>query len=363
MNFKHCVIEGTPYEAGKQLGEIFKSDIEFIRFMTTPFDGSEKLTQHQLAKVTELFELYSPGINEEIRGFADAVNAKVEDVVYYFVYLNNVSCNCSQILLTPQVTEDGHSLLGRNYDFHWYDKPILIESRIKGQYSQIGFSCQIFGRFDGMNEHGLSITTSAGVINPPYNEEGFVFPFIVRSVLNTCQTVEEAIKLIDTMKIADYRNIIVADRFGKSALIEIAASKKSIKLTGSSKNDKYLYSTNHYTIPCMKVLGYPVTKHSVVRYEAIRASIEAFSLRTKEELRKLLSAGMPDGVCCHHYADGMGTLWSMIFDPMEKSAEICFGSPNVNQWRSFYLNSPVGVEDYTAVLPNEPADSSFWDTI
>lgn len=165
------------------------------------------------------------------------------------------------------------------------------------------------------------------------------------------------------MKIADYRNIIVADRFGNAALIETAASKKAVKVTESNKNDKYLYSTNHYTIPYMKELGYPVTKHSIVRYEAIRASIEASSLKTKEDLRKTLSTCMPDGVCCHHYADGMGTLWSMIFDPMEKSAEICFGSPGINKWRRFYLNSPVGVQTYTAVLPNQAADNGFWDKI
>ena len=128
--------------------------------------------------------------------------------------------------------------------------------------------------------------------------------------------------------------------------------------------DKYLYSTNHYTILAMRNLGFPVTKHSIVRYEAIKASIEASLPKiTKEELRKILSTCMPDGVCCHHYADGMGTLWSMIFDPMEQSIDLCFGSPNVNPWRTLHLNGHAGVETYSSLLPDEPAGAGFWDRI
>jgi predicted choloylglycine hydrolase len=63
-----------------------------------------------------------------------------------------------------------------------------------------------------MNEHGLCITTSAGVINPNYNEEGFLFPVVVRAILNNCKTVKEAIELLDFMEIADYRLI---DRYGE----------------------------------------------------------------------------------------------------------------------------------------------------
>ncbi len=362
MEFKHCVVEGTPYEAGRQLGEIFKQDKEFIKLMSSPFDGN-KLSEHQVSKVIELFDIFSPGLNEEIKGFADAVDVNAEDVVYYFVFLQNVSCNCSHISLTSQVTDNGHSYLGRNYDFGWYDKPILIETHIKGQYSQIGFGCQIFGRFDGMNEHGLCVTTSAGVINPEYNDDGFVFPFIVRSILSNCQTTNEAIKFIDTLKIADFRNFIISDRFGNSALIEVAASKKATILAGAEEVDKYLFSTNHYNHPYMKNLGFPVTKHSITRYEAIKSRIEASLPKvTKEDLKRILSTCMPDGTCCHHYADGMGTLWSMIFDPMDTAVDICFGSPNVNSWRTFYLYSSPGVEAYSSLLPNEPADADFWGT-
>lgn len=364
MEFKHCVVEGTAYEAGEQLGNMLKDDKAFITAMTSPFMGGSKISKHQLNRVMDLYDKFCPGANDEIKGFADAVGANAEDVVYYFAFLQNRLSNCSHIALTPSISENNQIYLGRNYDFHWNDNPLLIESRIKGQYNQIGFGCQVFGRFDGMNEHGLCITTSAGVINPDYTEEGFVFPVVVRAILNNCKTVKEAIELFDSMKIADYRNFIIADRYGDAVLIEVAASKRALKMAGNTENDKYLFSTNHYNIPSMKELGYPIVKHSIVRHNAIKACIEASLTKiSKAELKKILSTTMPEGVCCHHYEDGMGTLWSLVFDPMQMEVDICFGSPNINQWKTFNLNNPTGVKNYSAMLPNESATPDFWKPV
>lgn len=364
MEFKHCVVEGTAYEAGMQLGNMLKDDKTFIKEMTSPLIWGSKLSKDQITRVMDLYDKFCPGTNDEIKGFADAIGANSDDVVYYFAFLQNRLGNCSHIALTPSITENGHSYLGRNYDYHWNDKPILIETRIKGQYNHIGFGCQVFGRFDGMNEHGLCITTSAGVINPNYNEEGFVFPVVVRAILNSCKTVKEAIELLDSMKIADYRNFMLIDRYGDAAVIEVASLKKAIKSAGDSQIDKYLFSTNHYNIPYMKKLGYPRFKHSIVRYKAIESYIElSLPKITKAKLKNILSTTMPEGICCHHYEDGMGTLWSMVFDPMQMEVNICFGSPNVNQWMTFNLNNHVGINNYSAMLPNVSTNPDFWEPI
>lgn len=364
MEFKHCIVEGTAYEAGEQLGNLLKADKAFIQEMTTPLFGGSKLSKDQIARVKELYDKFCPGTNEEMKGFADAIGANVDDVVYYFAFLQHRIGNCSHIALTPSITEKGHTYLGRNYDYSWEDKPILIETRIKGQYNQIGFGCQVFGRFDGMNEHGLCITTSSGVINPNYKEEGFVFPVIVRALLNNCKTVKEAIKVFDSMKVADYRNFMIIDRNGDAALIEAAASKYAIKRAGDTYEDKYLFSTNHYNIPDMIKLGYPRVRHSITRYKAINAHIETVLPKVSiTELKNILSTTMPDGVCCHHYKDGMGTLWSIVFDSMETEANICFGSPSVNQWKTFHINNPVGINKFTAILPNESTYPDFWKQV
>jgi hypothetical protein len=55
----------------------------------------------------------------------------------------------------------------------------------------------------------------------------------------------------------------------------------------------------------------------------------------------------------------------MIFDVTNTTVEICFGAPSSkrNAWRSFGLQDPVGVTEYVAHLPDEPADPGIWERL
>ncbi|WP_157643565.1 carcinine hydrolase/isopenicillin-N N-acyltransferase family protein [Paenibacillus camerounensis] len=63
---------------------------------------------------------------------------------------------------------------------------LLSTTRVKGKPAHTGFALQLFGRYDGMNEEGLCITTTSGRIRPALSETGFVFPGVVRAVLDSC---------------------------------------------------------------------------------------------------------------------------------------------------------------------------------
>lgn len=80
MSQKMCKVhyisnQGTPYEAGYQLGKKLLGNEELIRFMTSPFMRGPKLSAEKFETVKQLFDKFSPGLSEEIRGFADAVGA------------------------------------------------------------------------------------------------------------------------------------------------------------------------------------------------------------------------------------------------------------------------------------------------
>ncbi len=362
MVFRHCVIEGSPYEAGQQLGRFLKRDQALIKKLTTPFMGGNRLTYGQFQKTREQYDRFCPGINEEICGFADAVGAKAEDMTLYYAYLQLNQGNCSQIALTPSVSDDGNCYLVRNYDFGLSEEPILIESSIQGQYRQIGFGCQVFGRFDGMNEEGLCVTTSAGAIHPNYSEDGFVFPVVVRALLNECKTVQEAVSLFQKIKFADFRNIMVIDKKGNAALIEAAASTHEIILAGSDAKEEYLFATNHYNSETISKMKLYTPRHSMIRYEFLKEWFrDAASKRGFNDLKKILSDPMPYGLGCHYYGNGMGTIWSIIFNATKAEADICFGTPSINQWRKFQFTSSNQIETFTAELLDEEAPDGFWD--
>ncbi|MFD1906382.1 carcinine hydrolase/isopenicillin-N N-acyltransferase family protein [Paenibacillus rhizoplanae] len=63
--------------------------------------------------------------------------------------------------------------------FGWEDEPynqlLLSTTRVKGKPAHTGFALQLFGRYDGMNEAGLTVTTTSGRIRPEMTGEGFVF--------------------------------------------------------------------------------------------------------------------------------------------------------------------------------------------
>ena len=359
IKYRQLVLEGSAYEAGRKLGEFLKEDKNLISFMTSPFMGGEKLGKNALENVKRLYDEFCPGTNEEIQGFADALGKEYSDVVYYFAYLQMNKGNCSQLVVTPDISVDGHCYLGRNYDYGWEDTPIFIETRIDGAYKQFGFACQLFGRFDGMNEHGLCVATSAGAINPPYTEEGFVFPVVVRAILNQCKTVEEALVLFEKMPFADYRNFCMIDQQGNVALIEAAASQHSVVKEGT-----YLIATNHYESELLKMKGFYKPNHSVTRYNTLQSFAKNKSGQIGvNDIKDVLGNIMPEGVCCNCYEDGMGTIWSVVFDASDRKAYVCFGSPNESDYREMIIGKSEGYYEYEITLFSEMAPKKFWDNV
>lgn len=47
---------------------------------------------------------------------------------------------------------------------------------------------------------------------------------------------------------------------------------------------------------------------------------------------------MPEGVCCHYYKDGLGTLYSIVADLTTMQIKVCFGSANINKWYSINIH-------------------------
>ncbi len=366
VSFSHVVLEGTPYEVGRLQAEMLQDDPQRSGYLAPTLPFLDRYSEEEAARELAFLERHCPGLREEVQGAADALGVSAADIAFLGGKPKGGG-QCSQFAVLPPAAADGHLRLGQNEDCGPGDLDLrLCTTRVEGKAAHIGFSDMIMGRVQGMNEHGLCVTTSWGT--PGVWPEGKGLPYfaVVRTLLDRCVTVDEAMDVMAGMPIGWNTNYILADRGGEVALVEVAGRHRGIQRIGSRSQAHFVCATNHYTLPEMIPHDIRRMRQSVTRHQAITARLEGAAPHVDVgTMRALLSEPMPEGVCVHHYSSGLGTLWSMIFDVTEGTVEICFGAPSSerNAWRSFRLRDPVGETAYVAHLPDAPTEEGFWERL
>lgn len=370
-NFQHLILEGTAYDVGKMQGMILKNNKEmrtridksistFLAqsgFLSSAKSDLKKIGFSDFKELQAFFEEYCPGLNEEMQGFADGLGIELRNILFYSATYT-VPKNCSQMAVLSSATNDKHVYVGRSYEWAYAEDDLrLCTTRIKGKAKHIGFSTFLFGRADGINEHGVSATfTGGGIFGVSCKQKGFQSHLIIRSLLDSCRSVDDAMKFIQKIPVSGFFNLMITDRSSNAALVEFADGNCDVRQIDNDSEDRCLFSTNHYTLPATvksNELNCGIIGQSKKRYQLLASTLRN-SAQTicKETLQNILSRKFPEGVCDHYYSEAFGTLWSMIFDVTSVQADICFGAPTHNQWRSFSLDQPASVKQYPAIFPD-----------
>ena len=138
---------------------------------------------------------------------------------------------CSQLIAKGQ-----NSALIRNYDF----PPILCEGTIL--HSQwlgkkvIAMADCVWGALDGMNDAGLSVSIAYG--GRLQKGEGFGITIVLRYVLETCTTVDEAIAVFKRIPVHLDYNVALLDKNGDHATLFVTPGRE-VRVTLETT------STNH----------------------------------------------------------------------------------------------------------------------
>lgn len=355
----HMELKGSNYEIGQALGNIALSVPELADMQRLP---GPVLSKEEQTKMFGLFDRFCPGINEEVAAFAEVLKLPAGQVFYYL--MSYLRPGCSQMVVLPSKTMDGHLWLARNYDFSdQYEEMTLYTTRVKGKYAHIGSSSLQFGRGDGMNEHGLAVSQSSAGF-PVGNMEfarkpaitGLQYWAVIRSVLENCRDVDDAVNLTKEMPIACNMNLLVADRSGNAALIESFDGHKALKRINADTEEQFICATNHLHLPELKHHDPDSMENSIHRYELITGALSSKDKLKKEDLKGILSKKYPEGLCSHYYDQFFGTLRSIVFDVTDGTAEICFGSPALNGWHTFRIEDEVKQNIYPVKLEKEQAD-------
>ncbi|MEA5040405.1 MAG: C45 family peptidase [Clostridiaceae bacterium] len=361
-------LAGTSYEIGYQLGKL-TSQIPQLR--ATHTTGVEGFGSEQAEEAAKLFDRWCPGLTEELHGFADALHAEREQIFFYgMTYLIP---RCSHIALLPRLTAEGKPLLARNYEFsHEAEDFCLVRTSVTGKYAHLGTSVLQFGRDDGMNEQGLTVTMSScgfpvGAL--PYMRapklRGLQFWVVIRALLENCRDVREALAYLKGMPIAYNLNLILMDKAGNAALVETLDGRTAVRQIGPDSAEQLLYATNHAVLPELASVEPRVMAHSARRYAYIQQQLAGQDHVTKEQLKKMLLNKYPEGLCCQYYEEFLGTTKSMVFSPVDGTIELCWGGRAENGWHTYDVARPLenGMRAVQIMLETAAPGTYDWQPI
>ena len=119
---------------------------------------------------------------------------------------------------------DREIALVRNYDY----APDLFEGiNLLSAWTGpriIGMTDCFWGLLDGMNEHGLVVALAFG--GRKAVGDGFAIPLILRYVLETCRTTEQAIDALKRVPSHMAYNLLIVDRRAKYATVQLAPDRE-----------------------------------------------------------------------------------------------------------------------------------------
>jgi predicted choloylglycine hydrolase len=209
----------------------------------------------------------------------------------------------------------GAPVLIRNYDYPISRlEGVLVETAWSGR-RVIGMSDCMWGLLDGVNDGGLAVSLTFG--GRTASGDGFAIPLVVRYVLETCTSVEEACAVFARVPVHASQNITLVDRTG-DYMTAYVAPDRPLRLL------KTPVTTNHQG--AVEWPEYEQVVHSVDRENCLLGLI-ADPTMTAERLQ---GAFMEPPIHSRGYRAGTGTLYTAAYYPGDGRVEI--GWPSGEQW-------------------------------
>ncbi|MGN1096561.1 MAG: C45 family autoproteolytic acyltransferase/hydrolase [Christensenellales bacterium] len=318
----HPRLKGNHYEIGKRYGDLLYKAGEDLSSVI-------KLNSKQVEfgkLCLPIYEKYMKDIMEEVRGLADGLRQKYDDVAYWLfnIYCNKEECGCSVFAVKGN---DG-VYFARNMDmFPEYKKTSeSVLYRVENKNTFLAHSTAMISLEDGINEYGLCIALTfllSKKIKPGINGG-----FIVRKVLEECKTTKEAIELIKSLPRSSSHNMVIADKSGDMAVVECTSEDVNVRY-----NEKYLIATNHFISDNM--VKYNNEEYNWYytndRYNTIDNSLRNNRDINFEECKNIIS-GKYGFVCQFAKNLHFDTIWSAVYRLDDLYNEICEGNPSKSKY-------------------------------
>lgn len=217
---------------------------------------------------------------------------------------------CSQAIWTH-----GAPMLVRNYDYRpeAFEGVVLL-TRWLGT-SVLAVSDCLWGALDGINEHGLAVALAFG--GSRVRGRGFGIPLILRYVLETCRSVDEAAAVLRRVPSHMAYNVSLLDAKGEFATVYLAPQRKPQVV-------RERVVTNHQQD--VEWGEYAEVTHSEERHRFLSERLP--KARSAE---RFVQRFLEPPLYATGHAKGYGTLYTAIYKPKERSAEFRWPHCRVSQ--------------------------------
>lgn len=220
---------------------------------------------------------------------------------------------CSQAVLTG-----AQPALVRNYDYdHALFERVIASTDYSGR-RVLGTSDMLWGLLDGMNDDGLAVSLTFG--GRPDVGDGFGIPLVLRYVLETCTTVEQAVDALRRIPVSQSYNVAVVDTAGASATVFVAP--------GQPAEVSDLRATTNHRLDTVEYPAHAAKFNSSGRLEYLDA------LLTGTPSSEHLVAEMSEPPLRNdRFGDGFGTLYTAEYRPA--AGEATWHWPDASWTRTF----------------------------
>lgn len=319
-------LKGSAYDIGVKQGAALKLNPKWRQQKELQTDEDTVEARKQIEKV-------SPTFLKEIEGLAAGMKININTAIKLFGGYNTQMPSMGCTILAND------SFYVRNYDFNdeLYDARLVLIRPDNG-YASIGFSQQITGRLDGMNEKGLVI--GLHLVNEKISQKGFLATIVCRLVLEQCVDTDEAVLLIKQMSHQYCINFSIMDKKGNNAIVEASPEKQIVR-----KNTQ-LICTNHFESEQLNRKNRAVINGSLDRKKYLSA-LEKEKLTPGSVYHIFNSEHSP--LFFKHYKEYFGTLHTVVYCPEGLSVMIGVGG-DCAPYELFFAEWLRGKENLPAML-------------
>jgi hypothetical protein len=317
-------VAGTPEEIGAQIGVLTAKPLQrLVHFPRALMNtvGLGWLTP-QVVKLSNAFlPHFPPDYRQELASIAQHSHVDMDLAVLGNTLFDILKvAGCSTLIVEPGRSATKAPLFGRNLDYptmgflHHYSLVTVYRPKGKHAFVSVGFPGMV-GCLSGMNDAGLAVATlevyEARDKSPRLDFKGTPYALCFRRLLEECTTVEEAERLLRSMKRTTMNNLAVCDQDG-GVVFEITSTHVVVR----RPVDDICACTNHFRTPELatatpKELASP---RNCARFLVLEKARQMPLLDLAAVASKL-----------HGTNQGELTLQTMIFEPAGLKLHVAFG--------------------------------------